>query len=71
MNVGIWRKLRGEGWIKIFSSGKDGCPRRKLVGLSGKLAKRCSFDSKNDMEALCHLAYWLYIYGETDTVLRI
>jgi hypothetical protein len=55
----------------FFGQIKNNCPKQKIVGLSNKLAKRCSFNSKSDMEALCHLAYWLYVYGETDNVLRI
>jgi len=55
----------------FFEQIKNACPKRKIVSLSNQLAKRCSRNSKNDMEALCRLSYWLYVYGETDNVLRI
>lgn len=47
------------------------CPHPKVLRLSKKLATKCSFKSGADMENLCHLSYWLYIYGQPELALAI
>ncbi|MDR2904840.1 MAG: hypothetical protein LBU73_02685 [Helicobacteraceae bacterium] len=51
---------------KIFEQIKEKCQKKKAVSLCNKLLKKCSFKSGADCENLCHLAYWLYIYGEKE-----
>lgn len=45
------------------------CPHPKVLRLSKKLATKCSFKSGADMENLCHLSYWLSIYGQPELAL--
>lgn len=45
------------------------CPQPKVTRLSKKLATKCSFKSGADMENLCHLSYWLYLYGQPELAL--
>ena len=33
-----------------------------------KLIQKCSYRSISDTSSLCSLAYWLYIYGDKDTL---
>ena len=44
---------------------------KKVLALSKKLVKKCSFNSGSDVENLCHLAYWLYVYGCEDEALKL
>ncbi|MDR0576000.1 MAG: hypothetical protein LBI87_00290 [Candidatus Accumulibacter sp.] len=50
----------------IFEQIKGKCPKKKVVSLANKLAKKLSFKSGADCENLCRLAYWLYVYGEKE-----
>jgi len=36
-----------------------------------KLIQKCSYKSISDMDCLCSLAYWLYIYGNKEIALEI
>jgi hypothetical protein len=51
---------------QIFEQIKEKCQKKKVVSLCNKLLKKCSFKSGADCENLCHLAYWLYVYGEKE-----
>lgn len=44
---------------------------KNIIKLSKKLSKSCSLTKSKDVENLCALAYWLYIYGYKDEVLGI
>ena len=55
---------------QLFERIKDGCQKKKVVGLCNKLSKKFSFKSGADCENLCHLAYWLYVYGEKDLAIE-
>ena len=44
---------------------------KRIMTLCKLLMKKCSFDSGKDAENLCHLAYWLYIYGDEETALAV
>lgn len=48
--------------LQFFEQIMEKCPKKKVISLCKKLAKKCSFKNGADMENLCHLAYWLYIY---------
>lgn len=39
-----------------------------IVSLSGKLRKRCKLTTGEDARNLCRLAYWLYVFGDTEEV---
>lgn len=49
---------------ELFETIMEQCPQKKVISLCKKLIKKCSFKSGADCENLCHLAYWLYIYGQ-------
>jgi hypothetical protein len=55
----------------IFNDIMTICPKKKVIGLCKKLMKKCSFKSGSDVENLCRLTYWLYIYGHNDKVVEI
>lgn len=46
------------------------CPQKKVASLCKKLAKQGGLQSGARCEALCHLAYWLYIYGQGALAMR-
>jgi hypothetical protein len=46
------------------------CQQKKVAALSNKLYKQCSFKNPADCESLCHLVYWLYIYGEKELAME-
>lgn len=46
-------------------------PKKKVVSCCKKLNKKCSYKSGDDMEILCELAYWLYIYDQKDEVFAV
>ena len=48
---------------ELFESIQMGHKEKKVLFLSKKLVKKCSFNRGSDVENLCHLAYWLYVYG--------
>lgn len=48
---------------KMFQEIAEQCPKKKIISLCKKLEKKLSFKSGKDVENLCHLTYWLYIYG--------
>ena len=51
---------------QIFEQIKSKCQKKKVVSICNKLLKKCSFKSGTDCENLCHLAYWLYVYGQKE-----
>ncbi|WP_239255696.1 DUF6707 family protein [Listeria ilorinensis] len=55
--------------MEILEEISQQCSEKKIIQLSHKLAKKCSFKSGADMENLCHLVYWLYVYGYDDLTL--
>lgn len=56
----------------IFEEIYNKYPENKRMAILCKLLmKKCSFDSGKDAENLCHLAYWLYIYGDEETALAV
>jgi hypothetical protein len=55
---------------QVFVQIKNKCQKKKVISLCNKLSKKCSFKSGADTESLCHLAYWLYIYGEKEFAVR-
>lgn len=56
---------------ELFESIQIAHKEKKIVSLSSKLVKKCSFSSGTDAQNLCELAYWLYVYGYADDVLLI
>ncbi len=46
-------------------------PKKKVISCYKKLNKKCSYKSGADMEILCELAYWLYIYDQKDEVFAV
>lgn len=56
---------------EIFTSIIETCTEKKIVNLSKKLEKKCSFESGNDAENLCHLAYYLFVYGHEEKALAV
>lgn len=52
---------------RILSKYKE----KNIVRLAKKCAKSCSLTKSKDVENLCALAYWLYIYGYKEEVLSI
>lgn len=55
----------------IFSEIAEKCPKKKVISCCKKLNKKCSYKSGADMEILCELAYWLYIYDHKDEVFAV
>ncbi len=47
---------------QVFEQIMEECQKKKVVSLCKKLIKKCSIKSGADMENVCHLAYWLYVY---------
>lgn len=56
---------------QIFQKIVEKCKEKNIVKLCKKLEKSCSFTKSKDVENLCALAYWLYIYGYKDEVLTV
>ena len=50
----------------LFEKIKDECPKKKVVSLCNKLIKKLSFGNSSDVENLCDLCYWLYVYERAD-----
>lgn len=44
---------------------------KRIVSLCKKLIKKCSFNSGADIENLCGLAYWLFVYDYKDEALSV
>ncbi len=55
---------------QVFDQIKEKCQKKKVVSLCNKLSKKCSFKNGADCENLCHLAYWLYVYGEKNLAMN-
>ncbi len=53
---------------ELFEKIKDNHSEKKIISCCNKLIKKCSFNSGADAENLCHLAYWLYVYGYIEEV---
>ena len=47
------------------------CDKKQVIRYCKKLQKKCSYKSGSDMDNLCSLAYWLYIYDEKDFALKV
>ena len=45
--------------------------KKKVQSLCKKILKKCSFNSQSDLYNIVDLAYWLYIYGETDDSIQV
>ena len=56
---------------ELLESIQMGHKEKKVLSLSKKLVNKCSFNSGSDVENLCHLAYWLYVYGCEDEALKL
>ena len=56
---------------ELFESIKIKHSEKVISSLCNKLIKKCSFNSGADIQNLCHLAYWLYIYGYKEDVLSL
>lgn len=56
---------------ELFISIMNVCTEKKVINLGKKLEKKCSFDSGNDAENLCHLAYRLFVYGHEEEALSV
>ena len=54
----------------IFERIKEKCQKKKVISLCNRLSKKCSFKSGKDIENLCHLAYWLYVYDEKELAMN-
>jgi hypothetical protein len=50
----------------IFENIMSNCHHKKVQSLCKKLIKKLSFNSGKDIENLCHLIYWLYIFGNVE-----
>lgn len=49
----------------------DTVDKKKVQSLCKKVLKKCSFNSGADIQNLCHLAYWLFVYGYVDEALSV
>lgn len=47
------------------------CPKKMVISSCKKLMKKCSFKSGASMQVLRALVYWLYVYEQSDYVLRV
>lgn len=56
---------------ELFEQIRENHSEKKIISLTNKLIKKCSFNSGKDAENLCHLAYWLYVYGYDDEVHKV
>lgn len=56
---------------ELFERINENHSEKKIKSLTNKLIKKCSFNSGKDAENLCHLAYWLFIYGYINDVHEI
>lgn len=56
---------------ELFESLQNHHKEKKIISLSKKLVKKCSFDSGSDIDSLCRLAYWLFVYGYESEVLSV
>ena len=56
---------------ELFDSILTNHKEKKIVSLCKKLTKKCSFNSGADIENLCRLAYWLFVYDYKDEALSV
>ena len=56
---------------ELFDSILTNHKEKKIVSLCKKLIKKCSFNSGEDIENLCRLAYWLFVYDYEDEALAV
>ena len=56
---------------ELFDSILTNHKEKKIVSLCKKLTKKCSFNSGTDIENLCRLAYWLFVYDDEDEALSV
>lgn len=49
----------------------DTVDKKKVQSLCKKVLKKCSFNSGADIQNLCHLTYWLFVYGYVDEALSV
>lgn len=56
---------------ELFDSILTNHTEKKIVSLCKKLTKKCSFNSGADIENLCRLAYWLFVYDYEDETLSV
>lgn len=55
----------------LFEKIQEEHKEKKIVSLCKKLIKKCSFNSGSDIENLCRLSYWLFVYGYHDDALSV
>lgn len=58
---------RKELFEKIYANHKEPA----IVSLAGKLVKKCNLTTQDEAMNLCHMTFWLYIYGYTEEVEEI
>lgn len=56
---------------ELFESIQNNHKEKKIISLSKKLTKKCSFDSGSDIDNLCRLAYWLFVYGYENEAISV
>lgn len=56
--------------MDVLNEVSQSCSQKAIVKLNNKLLKKISFSSGADMESLCRLVYWLYIYDYVDLSLK-
>ena len=56
---------------ELFESIKNNHEEKIISSLCNKLIKKCSFNSGSDIQNLCHLAYWLFVFGYDEDVLLL
>ena len=56
---------------ELFASIMTNHKEKKIVSLCKKLTKKCSFNSGADIENLCRLAYWLFVYDYEGEALSV
>ena len=56
---------------ELFKSIQVNHKEKQIISLCKKVLKKCSFNSGTDIENLCRLAYWLFVYGYVDEALSV
>ena len=56
---------------ELFESIKNKHEEKIISSLCNKLIKKCSFNSGSNIQNLCHLAYWLFVFGYDEDVLLL
>lgn len=56
--------------MEVFNEVSQSCSQKAILKLNNKLLKKISFSSGADIEVLCRLAYWLYIYDYAELSIK-